>query len=168
VPSQVVLLNFPSAYFFPIAWQKWASNWKSELTVFLIWKQTCSIVNCAGAVCDQKSSKFFVSYWEESMAGHVGINGVYYSDLGHWARSCSLPRVQITHFGPSQKDLCPLWRWQDTQLQLLCPAWLGKRMFSATELWHVGGRWIQVSEIMQCEEGEQALDLVLSKVLVKC
>jgi hypothetical protein len=34
-------------------------------------------VNSTGAVCDQKTSKFFVSHWEESMAGHVGINGVY-------------------------------------------------------------------------------------------
>jgi hypothetical protein len=35
-------------------------------------------VNGTGAVCDQKTSKFFVSHWEESMAGYVGINGVYY------------------------------------------------------------------------------------------
>jgi hypothetical protein len=34
-------------------------------------------VNSAGAVCDQKISKFFVSSGEESMAGHVGVNGVY-------------------------------------------------------------------------------------------
>jgi hypothetical protein len=34
-------------------------------------------VNGAGAVCDQKTSKFFVSHQEESMAGHVGVNGVY-------------------------------------------------------------------------------------------
>jgi hypothetical protein len=32
---------------------------------------------CSGAVSDQKISKFFVSHVEESMAGHVGINGVY-------------------------------------------------------------------------------------------
>jgi hypothetical protein len=30
-----------------------------------------------GGVCDQKTSKFFVSYQGESMAGHVGIKGVY-------------------------------------------------------------------------------------------
>jgi hypothetical protein len=34
-------------------------------------------VNGAGAVCDQKTSKFFVSSGEESMAGHMGVNGVY-------------------------------------------------------------------------------------------
>jgi hypothetical protein len=34
-------------------------------------------VNGTGAVCDQKISKFFVSHWEESMAGHMGINGDY-------------------------------------------------------------------------------------------
>jgi hypothetical protein len=28
-------------------------------------------------VCDQKTSKSFVSHTEESMAEHVGINGVY-------------------------------------------------------------------------------------------
>jgi hypothetical protein len=35
------------------------------------------IVNSADTVCDQKTSKFFVSHREESMAGHMGINGVY-------------------------------------------------------------------------------------------
>jgi hypothetical protein len=30
-----------------------------------------------GAVCDQKIPKFFVSHQEESMTGHVGVNGVY-------------------------------------------------------------------------------------------
>jgi hypothetical protein len=30
-----------------------------------------------GGVCDQKTSKFFVSYQEESMAGHMSVNGVY-------------------------------------------------------------------------------------------
>jgi hypothetical protein len=35
------------------------------------------IVNCTGVVCDQNTFKFFVSHKEESMAGHVGINGVY-------------------------------------------------------------------------------------------
>jgi hypothetical protein len=34
-------------------------------------------VNGAGAGCDQKTSKFFASHWEESMAGHVGVNGTY-------------------------------------------------------------------------------------------
>jgi hypothetical protein len=29
------------------------------------------------AVCDQKTSKFSVTPWEESMAGHIGVNGVY-------------------------------------------------------------------------------------------
>jgi hypothetical protein len=36
-----------------------------------------SFVNGAEAVCDQKTSKFFVSHWEESMAGHMGVKGVY-------------------------------------------------------------------------------------------
>jgi hypothetical protein len=35
------------------------------------------IVNNSGAVCDQKTSKFLVSHREESMARHVGINGIY-------------------------------------------------------------------------------------------
>jgi hypothetical protein len=30
-----------------------------------------------GGVCDQKASKFFVYFGEESIAGHVGVNGVY-------------------------------------------------------------------------------------------
>jgi hypothetical protein len=30
-----------------------------------------------GAVCDQKTSKFFVSHREEAMLRHVGVNGVY-------------------------------------------------------------------------------------------
>jgi hypothetical protein len=34
------------------------------------------MVNGAGSVCDQKTYKF-LSCMEESMAGHVGINGVY-------------------------------------------------------------------------------------------
>jgi hypothetical protein len=34
-------------------------------------------VNSAGAVCDQKTSRFFVSHQKESMAGHVGVNGIY-------------------------------------------------------------------------------------------
>jgi hypothetical protein len=33
--------------------------------------------NGAGAVCDQKTSKFFVSHREESMAGYVSVKGVY-------------------------------------------------------------------------------------------
>jgi hypothetical protein len=28
-------------------------------------------------VCDEKTSKFFVSWMEECMAGHMGVNGVY-------------------------------------------------------------------------------------------
>jgi hypothetical protein len=31
----------------------------------------------AGAVCDQKTSKFFVSHQEKSMAGHMDVKGVY-------------------------------------------------------------------------------------------
>jgi hypothetical protein len=34
-------------------------------------------VNSAGTVSNQKTSKFFVSHWEEPMAGHVGVKGVY-------------------------------------------------------------------------------------------
>jgi hypothetical protein len=34
-------------------------------------------VNGAGAVCDQKIYKFFVSQRKDSMAGHMGIKGVY-------------------------------------------------------------------------------------------
>jgi hypothetical protein len=36
-----------------------------------------SCVNSAGAVCDQKTSKFFVSHWEEAMARHMGVKEVY-------------------------------------------------------------------------------------------
>jgi hypothetical protein len=35
------------------------------------------MVNTAASVCDLKTSKFFVSLGEESMAGHVGVNGIY-------------------------------------------------------------------------------------------
>jgi hypothetical protein len=41
---------------------------KIDLSVF---------VNSAGAVCGWKTSKFFIYHQEESMAGHVGVNGVY-------------------------------------------------------------------------------------------
>jgi hypothetical protein len=34
-------------------------------------------VNGTGAVCDHKTPKFFVSHWEQSMAEHMGIKGVY-------------------------------------------------------------------------------------------
>jgi hypothetical protein len=34
-------------------------------------------VNCTSAVCDQKTSKFFVSHQKESMAGHVDAKGIY-------------------------------------------------------------------------------------------
>jgi hypothetical protein len=34
--------------------------------------------NGNGVVSGQKISKFFVSHVEESMAGHMGVNGVYY------------------------------------------------------------------------------------------
>jgi hypothetical protein len=33
--------------------------------------------NGTGAVCDQKTSKFFVSSGEDSIIGHVDVNGVY-------------------------------------------------------------------------------------------
>jgi hypothetical protein len=33
--------------------------------------------NGAGVVCDQKTSKFFVTHQKESMAGHVGVKGGY-------------------------------------------------------------------------------------------
>jgi hypothetical protein len=35
------------------------------------------IFDSTSAVCDQKTSKFFVSHIEESIAGHVGVSGVY-------------------------------------------------------------------------------------------
>jgi hypothetical protein len=37
----------------------------------------CITVNGAGAVCDQKNYKFFISYQKEFMAGHMGVKGVY-------------------------------------------------------------------------------------------
>jgi hypothetical protein len=37
----------------------------------------CHTVNGTGAVCDQKTSKFFVSHQKESMGGPTGIKGVY-------------------------------------------------------------------------------------------
>jgi hypothetical protein len=40
-----------------------------------LWFFPCPFVN--SALCDQKTSKFFVSHLEESMVGHMGINGVY-------------------------------------------------------------------------------------------
>jgi hypothetical protein len=38
---------------------------------------TYGVVNGAGAVCDQKNSKFFISHQKEFMAGHVSVKGVY-------------------------------------------------------------------------------------------
>jgi hypothetical protein len=35
-----------------------------------------AVLAATGAVCDQKTSKFFVSHQEESMAGYVFGNGV--------------------------------------------------------------------------------------------
>jgi hypothetical protein len=37
-------------------------------------KERNRTVNISGAVCDQKTSKFFVSYMEESITGHVSVN----------------------------------------------------------------------------------------------
>jgi hypothetical protein len=37
----------------------------------------CYMCCGSGGVCDQKTSKFFVSHVEEFMAGHVDVNGVY-------------------------------------------------------------------------------------------
>jgi hypothetical protein len=34
-------------------------------------------VNGAGAICDQKNSKFVISHQQEFMAGHMGVKGVY-------------------------------------------------------------------------------------------
>jgi hypothetical protein len=34
-------------------------------------------VNSSSALSEQKTSKFFVSHWEESIAGLMGINGIY-------------------------------------------------------------------------------------------
>jgi hypothetical protein len=34
-------------------------------------------VNGAGTTCDQRTSKFFVSSREESITGHMVLNGVY-------------------------------------------------------------------------------------------
>jgi hypothetical protein len=47
------------------------------LTPLVCWCAEARFVNGAGAVCDQKTSKFFVSHHKESMAGHVGVTGVY-------------------------------------------------------------------------------------------
>jgi hypothetical protein len=33
--------------------------------------------NGTGTVCDQKTPKFFVSPWEEFIAGYMGVKGVY-------------------------------------------------------------------------------------------
>jgi hypothetical protein len=41
----------------------------------------CCSVNGTGAVCDQKTFKFFVSSREESIKGYMGVNRVY-SELG--------------------------------------------------------------------------------------
>jgi hypothetical protein len=37
----------------------------------------CGSVNGAGAVCDQKTPKFFVSHQEESIAGHTVLKTAY-------------------------------------------------------------------------------------------
>jgi hypothetical protein len=34
-------------------------------------------VNAAGAVCDQKNSKFFISHQKEFKAGHMHVKGAY-------------------------------------------------------------------------------------------
>jgi hypothetical protein len=34
-------------------------------------------INGCSVVCDQKTSIFFISHWEQSMAGHIGINEVF-------------------------------------------------------------------------------------------
>jgi hypothetical protein len=46
--------------------------------VSVIWVgHGCDCVVGGGGVCDLKTSKFFVSHMEESMAGHMGVNGIY-------------------------------------------------------------------------------------------
>jgi hypothetical protein len=39
-------------------------------------RQGSGTVNSTGSICDQKTSKLFV-LCGESMAGHVGVNGIY-------------------------------------------------------------------------------------------
>jgi hypothetical protein len=39
--------------------------------------ESCSYCWQYGGFCDQKTSIYFVSHREESMAGHVGVNGFY-------------------------------------------------------------------------------------------
>jgi hypothetical protein len=65
------------------------------------------LVNGNGAVCDQKISKFFVAHEEESMIGHVDVNGVYYKlgrritkggmvgPCGTWKQRKSLSLFQV-------------------------------------------------------------------------
>jgi hypothetical protein len=43
-------------------------------------------VNGNSAVCDQKISKFFVSHWEESIAGHVGVKSLLKVREGKYKR----------------------------------------------------------------------------------
>jgi hypothetical protein len=44
-----------------------------------------ALVNGTGAACDQKTSKFFVSHQEKSMAGHLGTAvGILTQLLGSW------------------------------------------------------------------------------------
>jgi hypothetical protein len=53
------------------------SLWEFIKLWLMIHALVCECVNGTGAVCDQETSKFFVSHQEESMAGHVGVKGVY-------------------------------------------------------------------------------------------
>jgi hypothetical protein len=74
----------------------------SELESCSMRKTSVHCVNGTGAVCDQKTSKFFVSHWKESMARHVGIHGVYYKLWkGNTKESMMRPRWK-----PEAKCVC--------------------------------------------------------------
>jgi hypothetical protein len=61
---------------------------KDDLELIKLKQATLSFSACVGSsggVCDQKTSKFFVSHRKESMAGHLGVNGKYKRERG-WHR----------------------------------------------------------------------------------
>jgi hypothetical protein len=59
----------------PVGRMKRHSEGQRTQVYHMAWQPWEVSVNGAGAVCDQKTSKFFVSHQEESMAGHVGVKG---------------------------------------------------------------------------------------------
>jgi hypothetical protein len=65
----------------PVGWCQWegveSGKGHGRINIVqIVCTHACKCVNGIGVVCDQKTSNS-LSHVEESIAGHVGVNGVY-------------------------------------------------------------------------------------------